>query len=185
VAIKARTGVASRFPTKKHYASYAGVVPKADNSGDRVSEHEHVKQGDNVLKYALTCAVRGAVAAKADTAVKRFYLKQIRRGKSKQEAEVNAARKLSYIVWKILTSKQRFVEEDKYLTSRKTKRESYRVRRVISHVAKPEEIPSLIKDLAQKSEALQRYSNMQRPRHRKKTMRSSSSRDSEEEMVKK
>ena len=39
VAIKARIGDASRFPTKKHLCSYAGVVPGADNSGERESHH--------------------------------------------------------------------------------------------------------------------------------------------------
>src|SRR5215469_5441408 len=53
----------SRFATKKHLCSYAGVVPKANNSGEFISEHNHVKQGDIVLKYALTCAVRGAILA--------------------------------------------------------------------------------------------------------------------------
>lgn len=63
VAIKARIGDISRFPTKKHLSSYAGVVPRANNSGDNVSQHNNVKHGDAVLKYALTCAVMGAVRA--------------------------------------------------------------------------------------------------------------------------
>lgn len=38
VAVKSRIGDASRFPTKKHLCSYAGLVPgQADNSGDYVS----------------------------------------------------------------------------------------------------------------------------------------------------
>ena len=82
VAIKARAGDASRFPTKKHFCSYAGVVPKADNSGERVSEHSRVKHGDDVLKYALTCGVNAAARARTDSAVKRFYLKQMRRGRA-------------------------------------------------------------------------------------------------------
>jgi transposase len=63
VAIKSSIGDdVSRFTTKKHLCSYAGVVPKANNSGEYISEH-HIKQGDIVLKYALTCAVRGAILA--------------------------------------------------------------------------------------------------------------------------
>ena len=131
LAIKARIGDASRFPTKKHLCSYAGVVPCADNSGDRESHHEHVKHGDVVLKYALTVAVRAAVRAKKDSAVKRMYLRQIKRGKAPQEAQVDAARKLACIIWKILTSKQRYIEEDKYLTARKVRQTSYNAKRVI------------------------------------------------------
>jgi transposase len=52
VAIKARVGAASRFPTKKHLCSYVGILPRAANSGEYVSEHAHVKHGGDVLKYA-------------------------------------------------------------------------------------------------------------------------------------
>jgi hypothetical protein len=55
-----------------------------------------------------------AVNTNKFSAVKKFYLKQIAKGKSPQDAEVAAARKLACIVWRILTSKQRYVEEDKY-----------------------------------------------------------------------
>lgn len=180
VAMKARIGDASRFPTKKHLCSYAGVVPKSDNSGGRVSEHEHVKPGDAVLKNALTCAVRGAVRAKADSAVKRLYLKQIRRGKDEQDAEVIAARKLACIAWKILTSRQRYVEEDEYLTARKMKKAMYLTKRSLRHVSKPEDIPSLAKSLTEKTELLEGRGDdeQRRPssRHARKTKTKSSSR---------
>lgn len=158
VAIKARVGDdASRFPTKKHFCSYAGVVPKADDSGEHKSEHSRVKRGDSILKYALTCGVRGAVAANADSAVKRFYLKQLKKGKSPQDAEVAAARKLACIVWKILTSKQRYVEEDKYLTARKLKSLSRTANRTLLHVTKPASIPKLISDLKNETDVLTSY----------------------------
>ena len=149
VAIKSRIGDdASRFPTKKHLCSYAGVVPGADNSGERESHHGHVKHGDAILKYALTCAARGAVRAKTDSTVKRIYLRQVRRGKSAQEAEVAAARKLACIIWKILTSKQRYVEEDKYLTARKAKQASSDAERVVKDAVLPESVPELAQDLS-------------------------------------
>jgi transposase len=157
VAIKARAGDASRFPTKKHFCSYAGVVPKADNSGERVSEHNRVKHGDDVLKYALTCGVMGAARAHTSSAVKRFYLKQIAKGKSPQDAHVAAARKLACIVWKILTSKQRYVEEDRYLTSRKMSRLSQIAARSLEHTTKPEDVPSLVGDLKSEASVLERY----------------------------
>ena len=157
VAIKARAGDASRFPTKKHFGSYAGVVPKADNSAEHVSEHNRVKHGDDVLKYALTCGVNAAARARTDSAVKRFYLKRIAKGKSPQDAQVAAARKLACIVWKILTSKQRYVEEDKYLTSRKMSRLSQIARRSLEHTTKPEDVPTLIGDLKSETSALERY----------------------------
>ncbi|MDG6994861.1 MAG: IS110 family transposase [Nitrososphaerota archaeon] len=158
LAIKARIGDASRFPTKKHLCSYAGVVPGADNSGERESRHEHVKHGDVVLKYALTIAVRAAAQAKKESDVKRIYMRQIKRGKAPQEAQVDAARKLACIVWKILTSKQRYVEEDKYLTARKVKQTSYNAKRVIKDAVLPEDVPELAKRLSSDVEVLEQYS---------------------------
>jgi transposase len=157
VAIKARAGDASRFPTKKHFCSYAGVVPKADNSGERVSEHNRVKHGDDVLKYALTCGVNAAARARTDSAVKRFYLKQIAKGKSPQDAQVAAARKLACIVWKILTSKQRYVEEDRYLTARKMDRLSQIAGRSLERTTKPEDVATLINGLKSETDVLEKY----------------------------
>jgi transposase len=63
-ATKSRIGDdVSRFPTKKHLCSSAGLAPGASNSGEYELKHNHVKRGDMILKYALTCAVRGAVPA--------------------------------------------------------------------------------------------------------------------------
>jgi transposase len=182
VAIKARAGDASRFPTKKHFCSYAGVVPKADNSGERVSEHNHVKHGDDVLKYALTCGVNAAARTRTDSAVKRFYLKQISKGKSPQDAQVAAARKLACIVWKILTSKERYVEEDKYLTSRKMNRLSQIAKRPLEHTTKLEDIPTLIGDLKSGTGVLEKYSEeMDRtPGHRRRRGSNSSRRRTSE-----
>jgi transposase len=157
VAIRARAGDASRFPTKKHFCSYAGVVPKADNSAEHVSKHNRVKHGDDVLKYALTCGVNAAARARTDSAVKRFYLKQIAKGKSPQDAQVAAARKLACIVWKILTSKQRYVEEDKYLTAKKMSRVSQIARRSLEHTTKPEDVSTLVGNLKSETDVLERY----------------------------
>jgi transposase len=157
VAIKARVGDASRFPTKKHLCSYAGVVPKATNSGEYVSEHTHVKHGDDVLKYALTCAVRGAVRANADSTVKKFYNKQIERGMDPKKAEVAAARKLACIVWKILTSKQRYADEDEYLTKKKTKETTSKARRVLRNPVEAQNVSQLIENLSTYADVLERY----------------------------
>lgn len=157
LAIKARIGDISRFPSKRHLSSYAGLVPEADNTGEKVSKHKHVKHGDTVLKYALTCAVRGAVSANANTAVKRFYLKMIAKGRAPQEAEVAAARKLSWIVWRMLTSKQRYVEEDTSLTSRKARAMSSKARRDLPNRVHPEDIRELAESLTSKADVLGRY----------------------------
>ncbi len=157
LATKARVGDVSRFPTKRHVSSYAGLVPEADDTGEHVSQHRHVKHGDDVLKYALTCAVRGAVKAKANTAVKRFYLKMVAKGRAPQEAEVAAARKLSWIVWRMLTSRQRYVEEDRYLTQRKVRAMELKARRDLPNTVRPENIHELAESLTSQADVIGRY----------------------------
>lgn len=125
-ATKARIGDdVSRFPTKKHLCSYAGLVPGASNSGEYESRHNHVKRGDMILKYALTCAVRGATSANKMTSVKLHYLEVKQRTGVAQKAEVAAGRKLACIVWGVLKNKKPYVEEDRRLTIKKQKRTEY------------------------------------------------------------
>lgn len=157
VAIKARIGDAMRFPSKRHLCSYAGVVPKAKNSGEYVSEHAHVKHGDTVLKYALTCAVRGAANANANSVVKAFYNKQIKRGMDPKKAEVAAARKLACVVWKMLTSKCRYVDEDKYLTNRKIRQTALKAKRILRNPVEPQNLPELIESLTAYVDVLANY----------------------------
>jgi len=128
LAIRSRIGEIGRFPTKKHFCSYSAVVPGASNTGEYISRHDRVKRGDMVLKYALTCAVRGAVRAGKNSAVKRFYLKR-RKRLGTQKAEVAAARKMACIVWKVLRTRQPYREEDKRLTARKRKILSWKAKR--------------------------------------------------------
>ena len=122
VGIVAEIGTIHRFPTKKHLASYAGLVPKADDSGDAKGQlHRPVKKGDMILKAFLCTAVQGMMKANQRTAVTEFF-----REKSKsqplQKAQVAAARKLSAEVWKILTFETPYREEDADLTARKARR---------------------------------------------------------------
>ena len=90
--------------------------------------------------------------------MKRFYLRQIAKGKSPQDAQVAAARKLACIVWKILTSKQRYVEEDRYLTSRKMTRLSQIAGRPLEHTTKPEDVSILVGDLKSRTSMLEMLS---------------------------
>lgn len=157
VAAKARIGDISRFPTKKHLSSYAGVVPSANNSGDYVSQHNHVKHGDAILKYALTCAVSGATKSVKDTSVKRFYQKMIRKGAPAQKAQVAAARKMSWIVWKVLSSGQPYEEEDVYLTQRKMKAVSSKASKPLPADVMPAKVQELATSLIKDTDVLEMY----------------------------
>lgn len=74
------------------------------------------------------------------------------------EAQVAAARKLAYIIWKILTSKQRYAEEDKYLTARKIRQTSYNAKRLIKEAVLPKDVPELARSLSSNVGVLEQYS---------------------------
>jgi hypothetical protein len=86
-----------------------------------ISEHNHVKPADIVLKYALTCAVRGAILANKNASIKLFYQKISKKGVSPQKAQIAVARKVACIVWKVLSSKQPYTEQDDHMTKRRRK----------------------------------------------------------------
>ncbi len=121
VGLVAEIGDIQRFPDKGHLASYAGLVSKADNSGDRVSEHAPVKKGNMVLKSFLCTAVKGMLQSGQETAVTAFYHEKVK-SRPAQKALVAAARKLSGEVWKILSFEVPYSEQDAGLTERKEKR---------------------------------------------------------------
>ena len=158
VAIKSRIGDdVSRFATKKHLCSYAGVVPKANNSGEYISEHNHVKQGDIILKYALTCAVRGAILANKNSSIKLFYRKISKKGVSPQKAQIAAARKVACIVWKVLSSKQPYTEQDDHMTKRKMKIMSSKAMRTIPTSVMPSKVSELVRNLVDDIDVLGKY----------------------------
>ncbi|MCI4323298.1 MAG: IS110 family transposase [Thermoplasmata archaeon] len=118
VAIVAEIGEVERFADKRNLASYAGLVPRADNSGGKVSEHRHVKGGDRVLKRFLCLAVQGIVRTQRKSTIAQFYEKKAKQiGAAK--AQVAAARKLSGIVWHMLTYQHPYVEQSEELSIRK------------------------------------------------------------------
>jgi transposase len=154
LAMKSRIGDIGRFPTKKHLCSYGAVVPGASNSGEYISTHNHVKHGDMVLKYALTCAVRGAVSANKSSAVKRFYVKHCRR-MGTQKAEVAAARKMACIVWKVLTTHQPYRDEDERLTAKKKRILTWKAKRQEKNVSS--DIHQLAETLMGETAILEKY----------------------------
>jgi hypothetical protein len=132
-------------------------VPKANNSGEYVSEHNHVRQGDIVLKYALTCAVRGAVLANKNSSIKLFYRKISKKGVSPLKAQIAAARKVACIVWKVLSSKQPYAEQDDHMTKRKMNLMSSKAMRIMPTSVMPSKVSELVRNLANDIDVLGKY----------------------------
>ncbi len=156
VALVAEIGDIRRFESKQALASYAGLVPRADNSGGVVSSHRHVKPGDMVLKRFLCGAVMGMLLARQETAVKRFYQKKVKQiGQPK--AQVAAARKLSAVVWWVLTHREAYREQDEDLTERKAARLDRAAQHPPTEISPPE-LETIGTRLSEKVDALDRLS---------------------------
>ncbi len=154
IGILAEIGDIRRFKDKQHLASYAGLVPKADNSGEKVSDGRPVKKGNLQLKSFLCTAVKAMVKAKKETAVTKFYRKKAETQPA-QKATVSAARKLSGEVWKILTFETPYREEDADLTERKEKRMNKEAEELAPAISS-EDLTALADRLSGKSEVLAR-----------------------------
>jgi hypothetical protein len=62
------------------------MIEDSIHGGKYHLQNEHYKQGDIVLKYALTCAVRGAILANKNSSIKLFYLDSCSRvGKDRRD----------------------------------------------------------------------------------------------------
>jgi transposase len=154
VAIIAEIGDIRRFTTKKQLCSHAGVVPRADNSGEKVSQHRPVKKGDAVLKRFLCIAVQGMLKAKQDTSIKRFYEKKAK-SIGAPKAQVAAARKLACAIWFMLSHREPFKDEDEELTARKEDRMVARARKEIEEIT-PERLASVGEELIGRTPLLER-----------------------------
>jgi transposase len=88
----------SRFPSVKHFLSYARLVQGSSNSGGK-TRHKHSKDGNRYLKIAFTHAAVRAIQNYPE--IKTFYQKQCRR-KPKPLARGIVAKELGRIVYYVL-----------------------------------------------------------------------------------
>jgi transposase len=61
LTIVAEVGDVRRFPNRKKFAAYCGVVPRNRDSGGRVATHAPVRHGNSRLKWALDIATQSHV----------------------------------------------------------------------------------------------------------------------------
>src|SRR5215211_5998500 len=97
-------GNVGRFPSKGHFASYAGTAPLEASSGE-VVRHRLSMAGNRHLNYALhmvaTCQARSEVRGGA------YYRKKIAEGKSSKEALRCLKRRISDAVFRSLVADSR------------------------------------------------------------------------------
>jgi transposase len=97
-------GDVGRFPTKAHFASYAGTAPVEASSGE-VVRHRLSLAGNRKLNYALHMVATSQV--RSDALGGTYYRKKIAEGKSRKEALRCLKRRVSDAVFRSLTADSR------------------------------------------------------------------------------
>ncbi len=115
----------SRFKSKEKFASYAGLVPRQDQSGDRNIRGHISKRGPSILGFVLVTASH--IAIKKSKKLSAKYLSMVRRvGKSR--VIVAIARILAELIFTMLKYNSEFIDKIDSLTERKMKSISQKAR---------------------------------------------------------
>ncbi len=119
IGIYAEIGEITRFPDKDHFASYTGLVPKVDQSGERDVHGKITKQGPSLLRFFLVNSAHTLI--KLSLTFKKIYMRLVRRlGKNK--ATIAVARRLALKIYAVLTTKKPYEEGFELLYERKLKK---------------------------------------------------------------
>ena len=100
-------GDVSRFARAKHVASYVGLIPREDSSGEHRRLGSITKQGNSFMRFLLVQA--GMSAARGDAELGRVY-KRLAQRKHHGVAKVAVARKLVLRLYWMLRTKRRYPE---------------------------------------------------------------------------
>ena len=126
VAILSEIGDIKRFRDKEHLASYAGLVPRQFQSGNRDIKGHITKQGPSMLRYILVLAAHSLI--KYSKKMRKKYLGIVHR-LGKNRSIVAIARLLIEIIFTMLTRHEKYEDENDALTERKIRSMSMRAKK--------------------------------------------------------
>lgn len=108
--IRAYTDDIKRFRTYKQYSSYAGLAPWVQCSNETKHYGSITKRGPEQLRTALVQLVLGMVRLKRTTVTYRLMIRYgiMKRQKGSGRTIIATARKMSKIIWFMLTSDRPF-----------------------------------------------------------------------------
>ena len=131
----------SRFPSKEKLASYAGLVPRQDQSSNRDIKGHITKNGSSMLRFILVNAAY--IVVKYSKKMKSKYLSLVKR-LGKNRSTVAIARLLIEIIYMMLTRNEDFIDQIDSLTEKKMK--AMHIRSLKPYIAKSfDEVTRLIK----------------------------------------
>ena len=108
----------SRFKSKEKLASYSGLVPRQDQSGDRDIRGHISKRGPSMLRFVVVNASHTAI--KKSKRLRSKYLSIVRRV-GRNRAIVAIARILAELIFTMLKNNTEFIDKMDSLTERKMK----------------------------------------------------------------
>ena len=117
LTILAEVGDVKRFPNRKKFAAYCGLVPKNRDSGDRVGVHTKLRHGNPRLKWAFSIAVQALLTTKRGRLVVQFRRLEKRLGRPK--ALMAVAHRLAFTVYGIWKTGRLYEEGNTTLYERK------------------------------------------------------------------
>lgn len=104
LGVLAAIGDVSRFPSPRKLVAYFGLDPKVRQSGDRPAQHGRIsKQG---RAHARAMMVEAAWAAAATPGPLRAFFLRVKDRRGRQVAAVATARKMTVLVWHLLTKNE-------------------------------------------------------------------------------
>ena len=132
-AIMAEIDDISRFGSKEKLASYSGLVPRQDQSGNRDMRGHITKHGPSMLRFILVNAAHSII--KYSDRMRKKYLSLVKR-LGKNSAIVAIARTLIEIIYTMLSRGTEFIDSIDALTERK-------IAAMRSRAVKPSQIPKM------------------------------------------
>ena len=143
IAIYSEIGDIKRFPDAEHLSSYAGLVPRVDQSGETAIYGHITKSGPSVLRYFIVNTVHTLV--KVSPTFMRIFRK-LKKRIGRNRSIIAVARKLAVIIYKMLEKKKEFVEEHAFKTMKEKKLKNMAARSEISHRFSRDDMENVIKE---------------------------------------
>lgn len=110
--ILSEIGEIERFSKPKSFASYAGLAPKVEQSGDYTTYGHISKHSNGFLRWALIQSTRAAVRSTTPNRFQRIY-NRLKARRGDKVAIVATARHMAESVYWVLTKKECYKEEKK------------------------------------------------------------------------
>jgi len=132
LVVLAELGNPRRFPSEKHVASYAGLVPRLHESGASQKHTSIHREGPAYLRWIAVCLTTTVILRPENQTLRLFFKRVQRRAGSgaqgRNKAKVATARKLLIVMWRMLLTGKPYEEARASLTEQKVKRMRGRAR---------------------------------------------------------